>query len=266
MLVSGSVDTSARIWHLSVGQPGAGLELRGHDAQIYAVAIDPAGGLIATAGADHCVMLWDAQNGAPLGRLPHNGKVYTLTFVRDGRLITGTTQSTVSVWDTRARRLRHEWQAHARSVYALACAPAGEVLASGSADNDVRLWSLDGYRHIATLRGHEGTVFSLAFSPDGARLASGSYDQSVRLWSARGEALSVVDRNASFNRAVAFSADGALLCSGGADELVRVWRMPDGELLRRFKSEPPYAGLNIGGVSGITDAQRRALIALGAVD
>jgi hypothetical protein len=42
--------------------------------------------------------------------------------------------------------------------------------------------------------------------------------------------------------------------------------MPDGEPLRRFKSEPPYAGLNIGGVSGITDAQRRALIALGAVD
>jgi hypothetical protein len=48
------------------------------------------------------------------------------------------------------------------------------------------------------------------------------------------------------------------------DETIRLWRAEDGECLQVWKIPGPYAGMDISGASGLTTAQRRALVALGA--
>jgi WD40 repeat protein len=67
-------------------------------------------------------------------------------------------------------------------------------------------------------------------------------------------------------RAVALAANGRVLAGGGVDGSVRVWDLPTGTLRHSVRADRLYERLDITGLTGVTDAQRQALITLGAVD
>jgi WD40 repeat protein len=64
---------------------------------------------------------------------------------------------------------------------------------------------------------------------------------------------------------LALSADGQLLASGSFDGTVKLWDPNTGTNLRTLRAERRYERMDITGLTGITDAQRTALLALGAV-
>ncbi|HEY9656859.1 MAG TPA: hypothetical protein V6C65_00240, partial [Allocoleopsis sp.] len=59
---------------------------------------------------------------------------------------------------------------------------------------------------------------------------------------------------------------GRTLLSGSADETIRLWNVPTGECLKTLRVDRPYEGMNITGVTGITEAQKATLKALGAIE
>ena len=65
---------------------------------------------------------------------------------------------------------------------------------------------------------------------------------------------------------VALSADGKLVVSSGFDGTIRVWDASTGTCLRTLRAERRYERLATAGLTGITEAQRAALLALGALD
>jgi WD40 repeat protein len=67
-------------------------------------------------------------------------------------------------------------------VKAMACAPDGRTIASGSADRTIKLWDPTTGREHCMLVGHAGRVMALAFSPDGTILASADTGGTIRLW------------------------------------------------------------------------------------
>jgi WD40 repeat protein len=65
---------------------------------------------------------------------------------------------------------------------------------------------------------------------------------------------------------VALSGDGRLVVSGSYDGTVKLWEVSSGACLRTLRGDRRYERLDITGLTGVTQAQRTALLALGAVD
>src|SRR5437867_2336931 len=61
---------------------------------------------------------------------------------------------------------------HGHFVIAVAFAPDGRTVASGSRDGTIRLWDTATGKEQFTLSGHKDGVNCMAFSPDGKTLAS----------------------------------------------------------------------------------------------
>ena len=110
-------------------------------------------------------------------------------------------------------------------------------------------------------------VESVAFSPDGRFLASGSQDQTVRLWEVpTGQSLKTLSGHTNKVWSVVFSPDGRLLASGSADATIKLWDIQTGDCLKTLRPERPYERMNITGVTGLTEAQKATLKALGAFE
>jgi ATP/maltotriose-dependent transcriptional regulator MalT len=57
-----------------------------------------------------------------------------------------------------------------------------------------------------------------------------------------------------------------MLASGGQDETIRLWDTGTGRCLSILRGERPYERLNISGVTGLTEAEKASMRALGARD
>jgi ATP/maltotriose-dependent transcriptional regulator MalT len=63
---------------------------------------------------------------------------------------------------------------------------------------------------------------------------------------------------------VAFSPTSVLLASGSQDETIKLWETRTGRCLSTLRGERPYERLNISGVTGLNEAEKASLRALGA--
>jgi WD40 repeat protein len=116
------------------------------------------------------------------------------------------------------------------------------------------------------LRGHTSAAYTLAISPDGQLLVSGSDDQTVRLWNLQtGECLHVKHGHVSWVRSVIFSADGQIVFSGSDDRTIKLWDVATGRCIKTVRGDRLYEGMNIQGATGLTNAQKTTLKALGAL-
>jgi hypothetical protein len=54
--------------------------------------------------------------------------------------------------------------------------------------------------------------------------------------------------------------------SGSHRQVIKLWNVETGECLKTLKTDRPYDGMNITGVTGITEAAIATLKALGAIE
>ena len=215
-LVTGSTDTTARVWDLSASDPGATPRvLRGHEGGIKCLSISPNSRWLVTGSWDGTARVWDllaSDDGlSPRILRGHEEGILCLSISPDGRwLITGSgnpifpvtrnrsKDNTARVWDLSAvdpsassRILR----GHENNIECLSISPNGRWLITGSRDKMARIWDLSAIDPVASsraLRGHEDSIECLAISPDSRWLITGSRDKTARIWD-----LSAVDPGAS---------------------------------------------------------------------
>lgn len=143
----------------------------------------------------------------------------------------------------------------------------GLLVASGSDDQTVGLWETASVCPPASLVGHTNAVWGVALSEDGGAVASASFDGTVWLWdTATGEHHATMQGHDGRVCTVALDGGELLAASGGVDGTVRIWDAPDGALRHTLRADRQYERLDITGLSGVTEAQREALLALGAAE
>src|SRR5712692_754341 len=77
------------------------VELKGHSGLVYGVAFSPDGKLLATAGFDSLVKLWEYPSGKELRTLTgHTKPVYSVAFSPDGlTLASSSDDQTIRLWN-----------------------------------------------------------------------------------------------------------------------------------------------------------------------
>jgi WD40 repeat protein/DNA-binding SARP family transcriptional activator len=267
LLASGSVDRTIRLW--DVCAPGRSRILRGHTSTVISLAFSPTGRLLASSSRDKTVRLWDVGSGKELNVLQgHTDTAYAVAFSPDGRLLASSSyDQTIRLWDLQTGQSLRTLCGHTHWVRTVAFSPDGQLLASGGDDELVCLWDVRSGQARHTLQAHTNLVWSVGFSPDGQTLASASEDRTVRLWDVETlQTRGILSGHTATITSIAFSADGEILASSSDDETIKLWDVRTGACLRTMYVEGPYAGMNITGVTGITEAQKAALKALGAVE
>ena len=265
-LASGSGNQTIKLWDCHSGE--CLQTLQGHNDWVISVAFSPDGQTLASGSHDHTIKLWDCYSGECLQTLQgHSNSVDSVAFSPDGKtLASGSEDRTVKLWDCHSGECLQTWQGHNNLVRSVAFSPDGQTLASGSEDQTIKLWDCHSGECLQTWQGHSNWVISVAFSPDGQTLASGSNDQTIKLWDCHsGECLQTFQDHSDVVTSVAFSPDGKTLASGSCDGTIKFWDVKTGECLKTLIAERPYEGMNITGVTGLTDAEKATIASLGAV-
>jgi WD40 repeat protein/DNA-binding SARP family transcriptional activator len=207
---------------------------------VNAMAFSPDGKLLATAGNDGAMVLWDLATHAPIGRplRPHPGfTVNAVAFSPDGRMLaSGIDDGTVLLTRVPDGTMMHKLTVtEGPSTTALAFSPDGTTLATGAVNGKVRLWDPRTGAARRTWVAQAGFVLSTVYSPDGTVLATSGTDGTAALWDVRSAKQIGTPLNGPSQRwgMAVFDATGHTLATALQDGTVLLWNVDPRSWLER---------------------------------
>jgi WD40 repeat protein len=177
----------------------------GHRDVLYDAEFSPDGKLLATAGYDRSLKLWNVADGSLLRSIDvHNGAIFDLA-----------------------------WH------------PSGKLLGSASADETIKLWRASDGLRLDTLNQPQGEMFTVAFTPDGKHVIGGGRDKRVHLWKLVSLDAPTINpplhsrfAHESPVVAIGLSADGRHLLTTAEDRSLKCWSVPDLVLEHDYPRQP----------------------------
>ncbi len=182
-------------------------------------------GRIVSGSYDTTVRVWDMEGKELVVCKGHDDVVSSVCVAKDGKIVSGG-DTTVRLWDMKGKELV-VCRGHEYSVNSVCVTNEGKIV-SGSRDATVRVWNMQGNELAVCRGGHQWTVFSVCVTKDG-KIVSGSGDRTVRVWGMEGKELAACRGHEGGVKSVCVTKDGKIV-SGSGDRTVRVWDMEGNEL------------------------------------
>lgn len=196
----------------------------------------------------------------------HPAHVITCLQFDDDKILTGSDDTFIHVYDTKTGVLRKKLEGHDGGVWALQY--QGNVLVSGSTDRSVRVWDIEKGLCTQVFHGHTSTVRCLQIlmpeitgrtekghpimAPDKPLIITGSRDSQLRVWRLPEQGskryiqtgppandadcpyfVRTLTGHTHSVRAIAAHQD--TLVSGSYDNTVRVWKISTGETIHKLQ-------------------------------
>ncbi len=219
--------------------------LSGHAATVRSVQFSADGRLLASAGYDNVVALWDVSQRQLLKKFRgHAGRVSAARFAPgDERLVSSSLDRQIKVWGiARYEEMKvlggRSLRGHQDSILGAAFSPDGKQVVTASRDRTAIAWDADSGKQLRTYdEGHKFLASTARMFPDGKRVLTAAVDNSARIWDvATGAEQATLDGTGP-QAAVALSPSGRFIVSGSDARSLKVWS-PEGKLLREFTGFP----------------------------
>lgn len=268
---SGSHDTTIRLWEADSGQLLQIFE-NASASIMDALAFSPRDSLLAYGDTSNRVNLCDVETGEVVTSAVTTSQSNVLAFSACGQhLACGAYDGSVTIWDVVTKNAtvslveRLRLHPSAQCVWRLLFSPDSALLAWNGetlevyvarvADGEV-LYSVDGSH----------TAACIAFSADSANLFTNRSGNDIFVHDAHtGEATAYMTGHPSRATAIGVSPDPSILASSDGTGVIKLWDRCTGAALATTNLKGLYQGTNIAGATGLTQGQRHALLALGAV-
>ena len=281
-LASGSHDNSIRLWDVASGRL---LRVISHASAsiMHAMAFSPRDDLLAYGDANNRVHLCNIEMGEietgeiETGEIVASAAVASqssvLAFSPCGRrLACGAYDGSVTIWEVVSEDAgmnlveRHRFHPSTQCVWRLLFSPDGSLLAWNGETKEIHVASIaDGEVLYHISDNHQTTC--ITFSADGQQLLTdGSRFEASVHDAATGETISKLVGHDANLIAIGASPVSSAMASSDATGVIKLWDLASGTVLATAKLNGPYLGMNITGATGLTQGQRQALLALGAVD
>lgn len=101
---------------------------------------------------------------------------------RDGRLLSGSSDGSLLIWDVETASVMVSFLGHRGGVHSARFHPDGPWVVSSDIVSSVRFWHSESGEPLEVLLGHDKWTTDIALSPFGDRIASCSLDGTIRLW------------------------------------------------------------------------------------
>ncbi len=208
-----------------------------HTGAILATAWAPDGKLLASAGMDELIRLWDPATGKEVRQMKGVVAFTALAFFNDGKtLISADWLGSIRLWDVESGREIRRFGSNKDKVTCLALSPDNRTLFSAGSERIVRQWLVAAGIELKQFPVQKGNILALAVTPDGkeVRIATDGvavvFDTSTGLESRR----FAIERLFP-NVPAAFSKDGKVLaCTRAVGANVNLYDADNGKLLRAF--------------------------------
>lgn len=206
---------------------------RGHDIDVNDVAYGP-GGILATAGDDGAVRLWEPGSEQPLAEMTGKGSAWGPRFAQSETLRVSAAWPDEGVVRV-AEATEGPQGADSPVTIAELTVPGGPNDTAMSPDGAwvaiathnpkfARVVDARTGRMRYRLEGHDRQMDAISWSPDGRWIATGSDDSTVRVWdAASGRNLHTITDAGSEIQALDWSPDSERLAAGGFDGHIRMY-------------------------------------------
>lgn len=173
-------------------QQGKTREWPAHEKWLFDLAFSPNGELLATAGGDRRLQIWDAASMQQIANVEAGeNDLHGVVWLGDQLLATAGDDRTIRVWSVEQGEAGSELErvsefaaAHTGAITRITASPDRKLMLTASRDDAIGLWKLSGEQieNAGYLKGHADDVMAIAVHPTGSQMVSASYDGSLMVW------------------------------------------------------------------------------------
>lgn len=175
--------TSSQYWDIQDLDKPISFPLEKHEG-LKQACVSPDGSLIAAAGRDGSIVIWDSASGRKASVFKgHDKRALSCAFSPDSRaILTSDKEGNLRLWDSRTGEKLMDWPGHGQAIRSCGISPDGRMALCGGNDKTLRLWDISTGKLILSFKGFSGAILSCSFSPDGTRIAAGDTQGQVLIY------------------------------------------------------------------------------------